>query len=188
MVDILNYFILKFSFVTFLKISRTLFVFWMLLFGGFYFCFWNAIFAPEDTSYSLLKAFLSLYYLFPWSFFSCLPWYLSFTLKVKVTQLCPTLCNSMDCTVHGILQARILEWVAFPSPGESSQPREWTQVYLHWRRILYQLSHKGNPRIMEWVGYPFSRPSSRSRNQTWISRIASGFFTNWAIKEAHISH
>ena len=30
-------------------------------------------------------------------------------LKVKVTQSCPTLCNPMDCTVHGILQARMLE-------------------------------------------------------------------------------
>ena len=35
-------------------------------------------------------------------------------VKVKVTQSCPTLCNPMDYTVHGILQARILEWVAFP--------------------------------------------------------------------------
>ena len=34
--------------------------------------------------------------------------------KVKVTQLCPTLCDPMDCIVLGILQARILEWVAFP--------------------------------------------------------------------------
>ena len=34
---------------------------------------------------------------------------------VKVTQLCPTLCNPMDYTVHGILQVRILEWVAVPS-------------------------------------------------------------------------
>ena len=33
--------------------------------------------------------------------------------KVKVAQLCPTLCNPMDHTVHGILQARLLEWVAF---------------------------------------------------------------------------
>ena len=32
--------------------------------------------------------------------------------EVKVTQLCPTLCDPMDYTVHGILQARILEWVA----------------------------------------------------------------------------
>ena len=41
-------------------------------------------------------------------------------VKVKVAQLCPTLCNSMDC-VHGILQARILEWVAFPFSRRSSQ-------------------------------------------------------------------
>ena len=32
---------------------------------------------------------------------------------MKVTQLCPTLCDPMDYAVHGILQARILEWVAF---------------------------------------------------------------------------
>ena len=44
--------------------------------------------------------------------------------KVKVTQLCPTLCDPMDYTVHGILQARILEWVAFPFSRGSSQPRD----------------------------------------------------------------
>ena len=53
-----------------------------------------------------------------------------------VTQLCLTLCDPMDYTVHGILQAR----------------------------ILYQLSHKGSPRMLEWVAYPFSRGSSRPRN------------------------
>ena len=37
--------------------------------------------------------------------------------EVKVAQLCPTLCDPMDYTVHGILQARILEWVALPSPN-----------------------------------------------------------------------
>ena len=47
---------------------------------------------------------------------------------VKIAQSCPTLCNPMDYTVHGILQARILEWVAFPFPRGSSQPRDWTQV------------------------------------------------------------
>ena len=49
-------------------------------------------------------------------------------LKVKVTQSCPTLCNPMDYTVHGILQAGILEWVAFPFSRGSSQPRDRTQV------------------------------------------------------------
>ena len=49
-------------------------------------------------------------------------------VKVKVVQSCPTLCDPMDYTVHGILQARILEWVAFPFSRGSSQPRDRTQV------------------------------------------------------------
>ena len=56
---------------------------------------------------------------------------------------------------------------------------------LHWRWILYQLSHKRSPGILEWVAYPFSRGSSQPRNQTGVSCIAGGFFTNWAIREAH---
>ena len=50
-----------------------------------------------------------------------------------VTQLCPILCDPMDCRptgspVNGILQARILEWVAIPFSRGSSQPRDQTQV------------------------------------------------------------
>ena len=48
--------------------------------------------------------------------------------KVKVGQPCLTLCDPMGYTVHGILQARILEWVAFPISRGSSQPRDRTQV------------------------------------------------------------
>ena len=40
--------------------------------------------------------------------------------QTKDAQLCPTLFDLMDCTVLGIFQARILEWVAFPSPGDLS--------------------------------------------------------------------
>ena len=49
-------------------------------------------------------------------------------VKVKVIQLCPTLCDLMDYTVRGILQARILEWVAFPFSSRSSRPRNQTGV------------------------------------------------------------
>ena len=42
--------------------------------------------------------------------------------QVKVAQSCPTLCHPMDHTVHGILQARILEWVPFSSPGDLPNP------------------------------------------------------------------
>ena len=43
--------------------------------------------------------------------------------EVKVTQSCPTVCDPMDFTVHGILQVRILEWVAFPFYRGFSQPK-----------------------------------------------------------------
>ena len=49
-------------------------------------------------------------------------------VKVKVVQSCLTLCDPMDYTLHRILQARILEWVAFPFSRGSSQPRDGTQV------------------------------------------------------------
>ena len=55
---------------------------------------------------------------------------------------------------HGILQARILEWVAFSFSRGSSQPREQTQVSCICRWILYQLSHKGSPRTLKWVPIP----------------------------------
>ena len=58
------------------------------------------------------------------------PWLGNGKLKVKVTvaQLCLTLCSPVGYTVHGILQARILEWVDFPFSRGSSQPRDGTQV------------------------------------------------------------
>ena len=51
----------------------------------------------------------------------------STTVKVMVAQPCPTLCDPMDCSppgssVHGILQARILEWEPCPSPGDLPDP------------------------------------------------------------------
>ena len=49
-------------------------------------------------------------------------------VKVKVAQSCLTLRDPVDCTVYGILQARILEWVAIPFSRGSSQPRDRTQV------------------------------------------------------------
>ena len=48
--------------------------------------------------------------------------------EMKVAQSCLTLCNTMDYTLHGILQARILELVAVPFSRGSFQPRDGTQV------------------------------------------------------------
>ena len=88
----------------------------------------------------------------------------------------------------GIIQARILEWVAMPSYRGSSQLRDWIQVSPHCRWIPYHLSHQGSPRILEGVSYPFSRASSRPGNQTGVFCIAGRFFTSWATREALAWH
>ena len=54
-------------------------------------------------------------------------------VKVLAVQFCPTLCDPMGCiplgsSIHGILQARILEWVAIPFSRGSSQPRDGTHL------------------------------------------------------------
>ena len=54
-------------------------------------------------------------------------------LLAKLLQSCPTLCDPMDCSrpgssVRGILQARIVEWVAIPSSSASSQPRDQNRI------------------------------------------------------------
>ena len=66
--------------------------------------------------------------------------------NLEVSQSCPTLCNY---TVHGILQARKLEWVAMPSSRGSSPPRGQTRVSCIGRRILYPLSHPDAPSLID---------------------------------------
>ena len=51
----------------------------------------------------------------------------------------------------------------------------------HCRRILLSAEPQESPRILEWVAYPFSSRSSWPRNQTGVSCIAGGLFTNWAM-------
>ena len=83
----------------------------------------------------------------------------------------------------GILQARILVWVAMPSPWRSSLPRDPTQVFC--MQVYSLLSETpGNSTILEWAAYPFSRGSSQPRNWTGVSCIAGRFLTIWATREA----
>ena len=65
-------------------------------------------------------------------------------VKVKVAQSYLTLCKSMDYIAHGILQDRILEWVAFLFARISFQPRDRAQI-----SHIYQLSHSESARILE---------------------------------------
>ena len=66
--------------------------------------------------------------------------------ETEVAQSCPTLCNPMDCSppgfsVHGIFQARVLEWGAISFSRGSSQPRDRTLVSCIGRCVLLPLSH-----------------------------------------------
>ena len=68
----------------------------------------------------------------------------------EVSQLCPTLCDPMDCSlpgssVHGIFQARVLEWVAISFSRGSSWLRDQTQVSHIVGRHFYHRSHQGSP-------------------------------------------
>ena len=91
--------------------------------------------------------------------------------KVKVAQLCLTLCDPMDSPWNSpgqnteVGSLSLLQGI-FPTPG--SNPG-----LPHCR-----LSHKGNPKQLEWVVYPFFSGSSQSRNQTRAICIAGRFFTN----------
>ena len=53
-------------------------------------------------------------------------------------------------------------WLPFPTPGDLFQ--KLNRGLLHYRQILYQLSHQGSSRILQWVAYPFSIGSSQPRN------------------------
>ena len=70
--------------------------------------------------------------------------------KGKVAQLCLTLYDPMDCIVHEILQARTLEWEAFPFSRGSSQPRDGTQVScrccVQWLSNSTETLHEAPPR------------------------------------------
>ena len=75
---------------------------------------------------------------------------------MKVIQLCSTLCNPVAYTVHGILQARILDWVAYPFSRGASQPRNQTQVSQISGRFFTRWSIRDSQEYSS--GYPIPSP------------------------------
>ena len=78
-------------------------------------------------------------------------------MKVKVAQSCLTLCDPMDYTVHGALQARILEGLAFPFSRGSSQPRDPTQVSCIVGGFFTSWATREAPKY--WSGEPIPSPA-----------------------------
>ena len=101
-------------------------------------------------------------------------------MSAKSFHLCPTLCDATNCSppgssVHGILQARMLEWVAMPFSRGSSRPRDWIHVY--WiscigRQILY---HWGTWEA--WTNQLFTCKWVKQNNQTVSDHLVRASFT-----------
>ena len=91
-------------------------------------------------------------------------------------------------TIQSMEFSRPEYWSGWPfsSPGDLPNPGIEPR-FPHCRWILYQLNQNGSPRILEWLAYPFSSGSSQPRNQTGVSCLAGGFFTNWAVMEALVT-
>ena len=105
-----------------------------------------------------------------------------------VTQLCPTLCDPMDCCPPGSSvcgdSPNKNTGVGCYAPFQRIIPTQgWNPGLPHCRWILYCLNHQGSPRLLEWVAYPFFRGISWAG----VSCIAGGFFTVWATWEAPIN-
>ena len=110
-------------------------------------------------------------------------------MSAKSLQSCPILCNLMEYSppvslVHGILQARIPEWVAIPFSRGSSQPRDWTHVslcLLHWQVGSLPLAPPESPTawLEGWNSQPSPQPPGR-RQALKVESIPSGQWLNQA--------
>ena len=173
-----------------LKIFFLIIVFICIMCLGFYSDLGSL---PKSKVYVLKKTqhgffnfysyFLHFYNLSTWNLF-CVRGLVNWSRSVVSNSLRPHDCSPPGFSIHGIFQARILEWVAISFSRGSSQPRNRTQVSCIAGRCFNPLSHPWSPRIVEWVAIPFSRGSSQPRDQTWVSCIAGRLFTVWATREA----
>ena len=111
-------------------------------------CFLNIfVYLTYKTLYIYICVYTLCIYVHTHVFFGCINILLAMRQSEElVTQLCPTLCNPMDCSlsdffIHGIFQARILESVAISSSRGSSRTRDQTWVFLHWQADSLSLCH-----------------------------------------------
>ena len=117
-------------------------------------------------------------------------WALISSLLKKVAQSCPTLCDPMDCSlpgssIHGVFQARILEWVAISFSRGSFRPRDWTQVsHIVGRRFTIWATREVYwKRALNFTGLVFCTPKPNflrrdcCRSTLWVS-FFSAYNTN----------
>ena len=107
-------------------------------------------------------------------------WLLLFNCSVLSNPLQPQGLSPPSSSVHGILQAGILEWVAISFSRGSFSPRDETCISCISRQILYRLSHQGSPRTPH-----DSRPKNKKRNVNRNNMITNSIKT---FKMVHIKH
>ena len=107
-------------------------------------------------------------------------------MRAKLFQSCPTLCDPMDysspgSSVHGILQASILEQVSIPFSRASSQPRDQTHIFYIsciGRQVLYHYSHLGSPNSVIYEvntcedGYHYLHNTGHPPHHPWTSDVS----------------
>ena len=98
-------------------------------------------------------------------------------VKVKVIQSCPISCHPIDYTVHGILQARILEWLGIPFSRESFQPRDQTQVSHIAGRFFISWATREVPKLTTYQKYCHFEESSSlillNNNESFLDWIVT---------------
>ena len=110
----------------------------------------------------------------------------------KSLQLCPTLGKPMDCSppgssVHGVLQARILEWVAISFSWGSSHPRNWTPVsYIfcigRWGLLFFNHQYSCLENPMDGGAWWAIVPGSHRIGHDWATSLSLFTFMHWRRK------
>ena len=121
-------------------------------------------------------------------------WLILPCVHAKSLQLRPTLCDPLDCSpqgssIHGILQARILEWVAISSSRGSSQPRDQTWVSCITSRFFTLWVTREAPRQLYQV--PYSQ-ALRIRMTNLVGHYSSNYspppIPQWFISISHVKY
>ena len=103
----------------------------------------------------------------------------------EVAQSYPTLCDPMDCSlscssVHGIFQARVLEWIAISFSRGSSRPRNLARVScITGRRFTIWATREAEVLLNErWIQPKSYQPDGRQESDIWVGRVMTTFWSH----------
>ena len=106
--------------------------------------------------------------------------------SVLIAQLCLTLCNPKECSppgssIHGILQARVLEWVAIPFSRGSSLPRDWTRVFCIVGRFFTVWDTREAPNLVKMISCSIQGSAMEYVGNCSLLSCGQLFATPWTV-------